>query len=601
MLGRAPHWGISARTSHERILADLRRLFSQLYESKLLLESDGCVDSHDAVAVHRVDLSALLLKRWRARCVLRVDSPLLSIDGNQIGDVVREASALRDHWAPRFQSDYALDLDAVSSLLPPVSLPPMPPLSPSSEDFVEILRSAPKTSPGPNRIPYSLLVCIASLVGDILVDAVASYSSGLGLPSTWFWCLLVFIPKRSDVSLSPGDLRPIALEQVQLKLIHRWLASLLQVWARRVVHASQFGFLLGRRMSDCLASAELSVWQCAGFRDDAAILSLDLVNAFGSISRAWLRHVLVSYGASTDWLHVFDAWLSPGSCKILWKHQIFEGFIVSSGVPQGDPLSAVVFVIALDPFCRHLAMRLPSPCCIIAFADDLLLVMDSLGRAVVISAALLLLKGASGLSVTNCKSAWLPLTLFDLPSFSALLTVIFLMFLLSVGCGGLVGGFLTIRMVLPNLRGRRSWFAPRLSGISWAAWLSRPSLFLPSLTLLLLTVFVLPLLVKMTGGLGVLLLVPSLVGSRPGVKFCWTGEPRLLGGLPTCDLLMNVLYIGVSMPYRLLVLMWLLGWPVSGLLVGVRPVVFPPRLIGGFGMVVGLTGLSALFWSLKWV
>ena len=103
----------------------------------------------------------------------------------------------------------------------------------------------------------------------------------------------------------------------------------------------------------------------------------------------------------------------------------------------------------------------------------------------------------------------------------------------------------------------------------------------------------------MTGGLGVLLLVPSLVGSRPGVKFCWTGEPRLLGGLPTCDLLMNLLYIGVSMPYRLLVLMWLLGWPVSGLLVGVRRVVFPPRLTGGFGMVAGLTGLSALIWSLE--
>ena len=159
-----------------------------------------------------------------------------------------------------------------------------------------------------------------------------------------------FIPIRSDVSLSPRDLCPIAFKQLQLKLIHRWLASLLQVWARRVVHASQFGFLLGRRMSDCLVSAELSVWQCAGFRDDTAVLSLDLVNAFGSISRAWLRHVLVSY----------------------------------CGVPQGDPLSAVVFVIALDPFCRHLAMRLLSPCCIIAFADDLLLAVDSLGRAVVI-------------------------------------------------------------------------------------------------------------------------------------------------------------------------------------------------------------------------
>ena len=149
---------------------------------------------------------------------------------------------------------------------------------------------------------------------------------------------------------------------------------------------------------------------------------LDLINAFGSISRAWIRHVMESFGASAEWMHVFDSWISLGSCKILWKHQIFEGFLISSGVPQGDPLSAVVFVLALNPFCRHLAIRLPSPCCIIAVADDCFIVVGSLGRIVVISVALLLLKDASGVSVKNSKSVWLPVTLLDLSSFFSLLS-----------------------------------------------------------------------------------------------------------------------------------------------------------------------------------
>ena len=97
LLGHAPHWGISSHPFHERILADLRRLFSQLYESKFLIESEGRFDTLDAAEIHRVDLPVFLLKRWRAHCVLRVESPLLSVDGNQIGDVSSEAMALRDH------------------------------------------------------------------------------------------------------------------------------------------------------------------------------------------------------------------------------------------------------------------------------------------------------------------------------------------------------------------------------------------------------------------------------------------------------------------------------------------------------------------------
>ena len=72
---------------------------------------------------------------------------------------------------------------------------------------------------------------------------------GLGLPDSWFWSLMAFIPKRSGPALAPEDFRPIALEQVQLKFLHRWLAGRLQSWASNVVHSAQFGFLRGRNRS----------------------------------------------------------------------------------------------------------------------------------------------------------------------------------------------------------------------------------------------------------------------------------------------------------------------------------------------------------------
>ena len=40
------------------------------------------------------------------------------------------------------------------------------------------------------------------------------------------------------------------------------------------------------------------MWQCAGFARDAAVLNLDVANAFGSISRQWMLEVLKVRGLS---------------------------------------------------------------------------------------------------------------------------------------------------------------------------------------------------------------------------------------------------------------------------------------------------------------
>ena len=97
LLRRVPHWGVCVSASHAGIFSDLRRLFSQIYESKLLAAAEGVPDPNDVVAVRRTDLT-VLLKRWRARCVLRADTPLVSVAGHRLVGVKDEASALRDHW-----------------------------------------------------------------------------------------------------------------------------------------------------------------------------------------------------------------------------------------------------------------------------------------------------------------------------------------------------------------------------------------------------------------------------------------------------------------------------------------------------------------------
>ncbi len=47
----------------------------------------------------------------------------------------------------------------------------------------------------------------------------------------------------------------------------------------------------------------------------------------------------------------------------LWPHagHLYPVYSATSGVKQGGPLSAILFVIALDPFVHALATYLPAP------------------------------------------------------------------------------------------------------------------------------------------------------------------------------------------------------------------------------------------------
>ena len=171
--------------------------------------------------------------------------------------------------------------------------------------------------------------------------------------------LSLSLPKNVAAPLSPCDLRPIALEQVQLKCIHRLLVSLLKLWwSQNILYASQFGFFewpAHERLSCRCRAVCLAV---CGFKDDVAIFSRDMVNVFGFLPGSWIRRVFVACGASAEWLHALDQWLLAGSCKILWKRLIFDGFGISSGVPQGDPLS----LLSLLLFLTHLVGTLPCVC-----------------------------------------------------------------------------------------------------------------------------------------------------------------------------------------------------------------------------------------------
>jgi len=233
----------------------------------------------------------------------------------------------------------------------------MSPIRP--REVKQVLKRCSSTSaPGPDGITYSHLKklpsChnfLATLYSKILLQ---SHSA----PISWCQGKTILLYKKGDTSL-PKNFRPITLTSVIGKLFHRILSLRLEkfVLSNKLLDSSiQKGFLFGINgtmehifcIDSLLANARSS-------KEPIVMSFLDLKNAFGSVCHQFLFDVLrylnlppyfISYIVSC--YSQLCAYVSTAK----WNTTIFH---ICRGVFQGDPLSPLLFNLAINPLFAFLS------------------------------------------------------------------------------------------------------------------------------------------------------------------------------------------------------------------------------------------------------
>ena len=157
-------------------------------------------------------------------------------------------------------------------------------------------------------------------------------------------------PRKKDYTLAESD-RPIALLNTLGKaleiIIARRLSELVE--AANLLPPQQMGARKGRSTETALEMLVESVHTVWNYnkKNVASILSLLVAGAFNHVFHPRLIHNLRSKGIAEYIVRWTESFLGGRSTSLTIGRKMSEVFSVKAGIPQGSPISPVLFLFCL--------------------------------------------------------------------------------------------------------------------------------------------------------------------------------------------------------------------------------------------------------------
>ena len=154
--------------------------------------------------------------------------------------------------------------------------------------------------------------------------------------------------KKSD----PTDIRnyrPITILNTDYKLLTKVLALQLIEHADELIHEDQAGFIPRRSIFNHIRLAKAVISYAEIVEEDGAIIALDQEKAYDRIQHDYLWKVLEAFHIPAPFIRTVKALYSHAYTRVAINGVLSEPFRVTRGVRQGDPLSCLLFDLAIEP------------------------------------------------------------------------------------------------------------------------------------------------------------------------------------------------------------------------------------------------------------
>ncbi|KAF5252340.1 hypothetical protein FANTH_2640 [Fusarium anthophilum] len=210
-------------------------------------------------------------------------------------------------------------------------------------------------APGPDKVPNEAIKLGMEL---LLPYVVLGFRACLNLslhPANFRDSIIVMVLKAGKEPDKPESYRPISLLSTVGKLYEKILADMMTGALKENSHllpATQFGNKTTTEALQYHFRIIFSAW-CSSSDDVVTILGLDMSSAYDNVFRQRLLQTLYDKGFPRWFVGIIGLVLSLRDATIRLPGIISEPFEMKTGIPQGSPLSTVLFYFFVYPLVER--------------------------------------------------------------------------------------------------------------------------------------------------------------------------------------------------------------------------------------------------------
>lgn len=216
-------------------------------------------------------------------------------------------------------------------------------------ELVQIVHGLPnKKAKGPDDLANELIKLAFPAICDSMVRVFNACLKLAYFPDEWKVTTTVILRKQDKPDYSePGAYRPIALLSCLGKVFESIISRRLTYWAEKT-QAIAPGHMGGRRFRSTEdAGISLVTWIKIQWRRGLIVtgLFLDVKSVFLSVHTTRLWYTLKEKGCPLYLRRTILAFLTNRSTKMCMQDFISDTFAIENGLPQGSPLSPILYVL----------------------------------------------------------------------------------------------------------------------------------------------------------------------------------------------------------------------------------------------------------------
>ena len=217
------------------------------------------------------------------------------------------------------------------------------------DSLAKIIKSCPKNkSPGNAGLPTEFYLVFWTKISSLLLETYKECILAEEMSTSQKQSVIRLIPKKDRDKLLLKNWRPLNLINSDTKFYTKWAANKLLPSLADIIHPNQVAYVKGRFIGEGIKTIEGVLEFIHAHKLDGYILAIDFEKAFDSIEWDYLWTSLETFGFPQAYINLVKIAYKNMEACVINGGTTTNFFKLTRGVRQGDPISAYLFIIALE-------------------------------------------------------------------------------------------------------------------------------------------------------------------------------------------------------------------------------------------------------------